>query len=166
MSEIGPSDRPDLSQPPGGFTPAQPPAGHPSAAQSATGQSSAGPSAPPPQSPPAAAASSFDFNQPTIISLLYISAFVLGITGIVGVVLAYVWRDQPKADWEVSHYRYHIRTFWLWLIGCVVGLILTVVLVGLFVLLAVAVLVVVRSVLSLIKAQAHEPMPDPDTWLA
>lgn len=162
MSEIGPSDRPDLSQPPSGFTPAQPPAGHPSAGQSSTGQS-----APPsPQGTPATVNSGFDFNQPTILSLLYISAFVLGITGLVAVVLAYVWKDQPKAEWEVSHYQYHIRTFWLWLIGCVVGLILTMVVVGLFILLAVAVLVVVRSVLSLIKAQAHEPMPNPDTWLA
>jgi len=113
-----------------------------------------------------AANNGFDFNQPTILSLLYISAFVLGITGLVAVVLAYVWKDQPKAEWEVSHYRYHIRTFWLWLIGGAVGLLLTLVVVGLFILLAVAVLVVVRSVLSLIKAQAHEPMPNPDTWLA
>ena len=32
--------------------------------------------------------------------------------------------------------------------------------------LAASVLVVVRSILSLIKAQAKEPMPNPDTWLA
>lgn len=155
MNEIGPSDRPDLSQPPSDFKPAQP----------STAQPSASPP-PPPQAAPAAVNNGFDFNQPTIISLLYISAFVLGVTGIVAVVLAYVWKDQPKGEWEASHYRYHIRTFWLWLIGCVVGLILTMVLIGLFILLAVGVLVVVRSILSLIKAQNHEPMPNPDTWLA
>lgn len=110
--------------------------------------------------------SGFDFNQPTIVSLLYISSFVLGVTAIVGVVLAYVWKNEPHAEWEDSHYRYLIRTFWLGLIGFVVGLILTIVLIGLFVLLAVAVLVIVRSVLSLINAQKRQPMPNPETWLA
>ena len=47
-----------------------------------------------------------------------------------------------------------------------VGVVLTIVLVGFFILLAVMALVVVRSVLSLINAQKHEPMPNPGTWLA
>lgn len=163
MSEIGPNERPvDLSQAPGA-TPAAPSASAPSPSPS---PSTGAPSPPPSPGSSTASGSGFDFNQPTIVSLLYISAFVLGVTGIVAVVLAYVWKDQPQADWEVSHYRYHIRTFWLWLIGGVVGLILMIVVIGLFVWLAVAVLVVVRSILALIKAQAHEPMPNPDTWLA
>lgn len=46
-------------------------------------------SLPPPSSGPSSqATSSFDFNQPTIISALYLSGFVLGVTWIVGVVLA------------------------------------------------------------------------------
>ena len=32
----------------------------------------------------------FEFNQPTIISLLYLGSFVTGISGLVGVVLAHV----------------------------------------------------------------------------
>lgn len=76
MSEIGPQDRPVDLEPGGG--------GRPDAAP------------PSPPSPPAG--SGFDLNQPTIISLLYLSAFVLGVTAIVGVVLAYVWRDQPQAE--------------------------------------------------------------------
>lgn len=156
MSDIGPQDRPaDLSQ-----TPATPPPAQPQPQQSAP------PPPPPGAAPGTTASSSFDFNQPTILSLLYISSFVLGVTALVAVVLAYVWRDQPQADWEVSHYRYHIRTFWIALIGSVVGIILMIVLIGLFVWLAVAVLVVVRSVLSLINAQKREPMPNPETWLA
>ena len=125
---------------------------------------------PPPQgSAPSgsnATSGSFDFNQPTIISLLYISSFLLGVTALVAVVLAYVWKDQAHAEWEVSHYRYHIRTFWIALIGSVVSIILMIVLIGFLLWLAVAVLVVVRSVLSLINAQKQQPMPNPDTWLA
>ena len=84
----------------------------------------------------------FDLNQPTIISLLYLGGYVTGISAIVGVVLGYVWRSEPKAGWEVSHYAYLIRTFWIGLIGSVVGVVLTVILIGIPILIAVAVLVI------------------------
>lgn len=121
---------------------------------------------PPAAPPPATPSSGFDFNNPTIISLLYLSAFVLGVTGIVGIVLAYVWKGESHAEWEMSHYTYLIRTFWLWLIGMVAGAVLLIVLIGFLVWLATAVLVVVRCVLSLVNAQKREPMPNPETWLA
>jgi len=143
MSDIGPQDRPvDLS----GTTPTP------------------NPSPPPP--PPPSGGSGFDFNQPTIVSLLYLSSFLVGVTALVGVVLAYIWKNQPQAEWEVSHYRYHIRTFWLALIGSIISILLIIVVVGVFLWIAVGVLVVVRSVLSLINAQKREPMPNPETWLA
>ena len=107
----------------------------------------------------------FDLNQPTIISLLYLASFIIGFTGIVGIVLAHVWSSQPKADWERSHYDYHIRTFWFGLIGFVVGFILCFVLIGFLVLPAVAIWMAVRSVLALLAAQKHQPMPNPQTLL-
>lgn len=124
------------------------------------------PSPPPSSQPPAGASSGFGFNRPTIISLLYLSSCVLGITALVGVVLAYVWRGEPHADWEDSHYRYLIRTFWIALIGSAVSLLLLILLIGILLWIAVAVLVVVRCVLSLINAQKQAPMPNPETWLA
>jgi uncharacterized membrane protein len=128
--------------------------------------------APPPPPPGAGSTSgagtsaSFDFNQPTIISLLYLSSFVLGVTAIVGVVLAYVWKAEPKADWEASHYQYLINTFWIGFFGSVVSVLLMIVLIGFLLIVAVAALVVVRCVLSLINAQKREPMPNPGTLLA
>lgn len=118
-----------------------------------------------PQGTPPAATGGFDLNQPTIISLCYLASFITGITGLVGVVLAYVWKGEPKAEWELSHYQYLIRTFWIGLIGSVVGFVLLIVLIGMLVLLATAALVGVRSVLSLINAQKRAPMPNPDSWL-
>jgi len=153
MNEIGPQDRPDLSQAPGSVSAAPP-------AQSQT------PPPPPQPGTQTGPTGGFDFHQPTIVALLYLSSFALGVTAIVGVVLAYVWKDQPHADWEVSHYRYLIRTFWIALIGSAISMLLLIILVGFLLWIAVAVLVVVRSVLSLINAQKHEPMPNPETWLA
>ena len=107
----------------------------------------------------------FEFNHPTVISLLYLASFVTGLTAIVGVVLAYVWRGEARqAPWLESHYAYLIRTFWIGLIGTVAGVILTMILIGIFVLLGTAVLVIVRSVMSLLAAQKREPMPNPGSW--
>jgi len=39
----------------------------------------------------------FEFNHPTIISLLYLASCITGVTAIVGVVLAYVWRGEAGA---------------------------------------------------------------------
>jgi uncharacterized membrane protein len=149
MNEIGPQHRPvDLDQA-GAIPPADP---------------KPAPTSPSANSTPAS--SGFDFNRPTIISQLYISSTVLGITGLVGIVLGYVWKGEPHADWEDSHYQYLINTFWIGLVGTVVGFLLLIVLIGFVILLAVFVLVIVRCVLSLINAQKQLPMPNPGTLLA
>lgn len=110
----------------------------------------------------------FDLNKPTIVALCYLAGFVLGFTGLVGVILAFVWKGEvaaePSRSWEASHYTYLINTFWIGLIGSVVGFLLMIVLIGFLILIAAAVLVVLRSVLSLINAQKQLPMPEPDTW--
>jgi len=107
----------------------------------------------------------FDLNQPTIIALLYLASFITGVTGIVGVVLAHVWSNEPKAEWERSHYAYHIRTFWFGMLGMVIGFVLLIVLIGGLIMLAVGVWMAVRSVMSLINAQKQQPMPNPHTLL-
>ena len=122
------------------------------------------PVTPPPATPPATAPS-FDFNRPTIISLLYLASCVLGVTGLIGLVLGYVWKGEPHEAWEDSHYTYLIRTFWIGLLGIAVSVILTIVLIGIFTGIAVGIWILVRSIMSLLKAQKREPMPDPQTWL-
>lgn len=112
---------------------------------------------------PPAQPAGFDFNRPTIISLLYLASFISGVTGIVGVVLAHIWRGDSPAGWEQSHFTYLIRTFWFGLIGMIIGIVLSIVLIGIPIIIAVSVWVIIRSVVSLLKAQKHEPMPDPET---
>ena len=109
--------------------------------------------------------SGFEFNRPTVIALLYLASFVVGITGIVGVVLAYVWRGEAHEAWEETHYTYLIRTFWIALAAAVVGVLLMIVGVGFLILIALSVWTVARSVLSLINAQKRAPMPNPESLL-
>lgn len=109
---------------------------------------------------------SFDVNQPTIISLCYLGGWVTGgLSGIVGLVLAMIWQKENKDAWADSHFTYHARTFWFALAAGVVGFILTFFVIGIFLLMAVPVYVTVRAIMSMLKAQKHEPMPDPQTLL-
>lgn len=113
---------------------------------------------------PATSNSSFELNNPTVICLLYFASFLTGVTAIIGVVLAFVWRGEPKADWELSHYQYLINTFWIGLVGGILGFVLMIVLIGFLILPAVSIWVIVRTVMSLLRAQKREPMPDPNSW--
>lgn len=103
--------------------------------------------------------SGFDMNRPTIVSLLFLSSYLLGITAIIGVVLAYVWHEP----WEATHYQYLITTFWVGLGGMILSVILMIVLVGFLLLFAVGAWVLVRVILSVIAAQKRQPMPNPGT---
>lgn len=105
----------------------------------------------------------FDLNRPTIISLLYLGSFVTGVTAIVGIVLAHVWKGEAHDAWMSSHYTYLIRTFWIGLAASIAAVVLSVVLIGFLLMPVIAIWVVVRSVMSLLKAQRREPMPDPET---
>lgn len=107
----------------------------------------------------------FEFNRPTVISLLYLGSFVTGISGLVGIVLAHVWKGENTVNWASSHFDYLIRTFWVGLAAGVVAMLLTFVLIGALLFPLIAIWVAVRSVMSLIKAQREEPMPDPNTLL-
>lgn len=105
-------------------------------------------------------------NRPTIVALLYLASCIVGVTGIIGVVLAYVWRGEAQGSWEESHLTYLINTFWIGFIGSIISFFLLFVLIGILTWIAVGVLVVVRSVLSLVGAQRQMPMPNPGslTW--
>lgn len=109
--------------------------------------------------------SGFDFNQPTIINLLYLGSFVTGFSGLVGIVLAHVWQGDNQEEWAKSHFTYMIRTFWIGFIASIVASLLMIVLIGFLLLPIIAIWFGVRSVMSLVKAQKQEPMPDPETLL-
>lgn len=116
-----------------------------------------------------AQSANFDMNRPTIISLLYLASFLLGITAIIGVILAFVWKSEGPAGWEDSHYRYHVRTFWIGLIYSILAGIasaLTLGFLGWLFFGLVAIWFAVRGVKSLLAAQRREPLANIDSWLA
>lgn len=116
----------------------------------------AGPSAP----QPAAATE----GTARVIYILYLVSLAVGLTALVGVVMAYVNRASAPAGLD-THYRYLVRTFWIGLLYSVVGFILAFVLVGFAVLLFTAIWLIVRCVKGLSWLGAKQPVPNPGTWL-
>src|SRR3546814_5197229 len=84
-------------------------------------------------------------------------------TALIGLVLAYVWKNEPHEPWEPSHYSFHIRSFWYGLLGAIICGILTLILIGLLGYVLLAIWLVVRTVLALLKAQRKEAIPNPET---
>jgi uncharacterized membrane protein len=118
------------------------------------------PPAAPPVPPPAPGSGE---NAAKIVYILYLTALLLGVTAVVGVVMAYVYQgDAP--DWLKTHYRFQIRTFWLGLLFGLVGLLLCLILVGYLVLVFLLVWLVVRCVKGLKFVSRREPYPDPVGW--
>lgn len=99
-----------------------------------------------------------------VIYILYLASFVIGITGIVGIVLAYLNRGKSEA-WLESHYTWAIRTFWIGLLGSFISFVLFFVVIGMFTIILVAIWIIVRTVIGLQKLGRNEPIADPQSWL-
>lgn len=103
-------------------------------------------------------------TQIKIIYVLYLAGFVVGITPLVGLVMAYMGRGEAPA-WLESHYTYAIRTFWIGLLYAVVASLLTVVLIGFLLYVVVAVWFIVRCVKGLMRVDKEQPIEEPATWV-
>lgn len=104
-------------------------------------------------------------SKSTIVAGLYLASFVFGITGLVGLIMAYVWRDEVRGTWEESHMTYLIRTFWIGLVLTIISFPLMFLLVGFLLLPAAMVQLIIRCIFSLMRGQKQEAMPDPTNLL-
>ena len=52
--------------------------------------------------------------RPIIVAILYLANLFTGFSVLIGLILAYVWRnDRDVTEWEETHFTYLIRTFWI-----------------------------------------------------
>ncbi|WP_306141084.1 DUF4870 domain-containing protein [Roseibium sp. MMSF_3412] len=100
----------------------------------------------------------------TLIYILYLVSIIVGITSIVGVILAYLNKGKA-AEWVDTHYTYQIRTFWIGFLFSIIGVVLMFVFIGIFVLLATLVWAIIRCIKGLQLAGRGEPIPNPQTWM-
>ncbi|NYS76854.1 MULTISPECIES: DUF4870 domain-containing protein [Halomonadaceae] len=105
-----------------------------------------------------------DTTMAVVIYALYLASFILGFTSIIGVVIAYVYKDKGPV-WLDEHYRYQIRTFWIGLVYGIVFSILTLILIGFPLLLALAVWLIIRCVKGFKGLQEKRAPSNVDSWL-
>lgn len=99
-----------------------------------------------------------------IVYILYLASLVFGITGLIGLVMAYIYRgDAP--EWLKSHYQWQIRTFWIGLLYTVIGAITAFLLVGYLILLCNLIWFIIRCIKGFSALEKQQPLVKPTSWL-
>ena len=125
------------------------------------------------------AVASEDKTLPIVTYALFLLSFVTGgVTGLVGLILAYA--NRPTASPAVaSHYTFLIRTFWIGLVAIIAGVSLVVwgaifsfiligipfLILGKLMLALLGVWFAIRCVVGLVKLSQDEAYPRPQAWL-
>ncbi|MGA4493503.1 DUF4870 family protein [Vreelandella venusta] len=104
-----------------------------------------------------------DTTMAMVIYALYLASFLVGVTSLVGIVIAYVYRGKGP-EWLDEHYRYQIRTFWIGLLYGSIATLLTFILIGIPMLLALAVWFIVRCVKGFKGLQEKRAPTNVDSW--
>ena len=104
-----------------------------------------------------------DISKVVVVYVLFLAGFVTGITALIALILAYVFKDEASQV-EISHYNNIINVFWKGLVYSIVCALLLVVVIGAFLYIALAVWVIVRCAKGLNFYSKGKPYPDPGSW--
>ena len=99
-----------------------------------------------------------------LIYILYLVSLAIGVTILIGLVMAYLNRREAIGTWAESHYTYQIRTFWIGLLYSLISVVLMLVGIGFLLIAAVAIWGLVRCIRGLQWASAGQPVQQPETW--
>ena len=99
-----------------------------------------------------------------LVYILYLVSLLIGITAIVGLIIAYVNRDDAPG-WLQSHYQFQIRTFWIGGLYMLIGIMLLQFLIGLLILLFFIFWLIVRCAKGIKYLDKEEAYPEPVSWV-
>ena len=105
-----------------------------------------------------------DASTAKLIYILYLVGIVVGITSLVGVIMAYVKKSEAPA-WVQSHYRFQIRTFWMGMLYSIIGMITLPIMIGALILLFVLIWLIMRCIKGMGHAERGEPVQNVETWM-
>lgn len=91
------------------------------------------------------------------IYVLYLLALPLGITAIIGVIMAYAGRGDARGTAFESHYENAITTFWIFFVAMLVVVPLCFILVGVPLLIALYIWMIFRTVKGLVRVVDSRP---------
>ena len=93
-----------------------------------------------------------------VVYALQALSFLWGVTGIIGIVINYVKRDDVKGTLYESHFDWQIRTFWWWLLWSVIGVATVWLLIGFAILFAAWIWAIYRVVKGWLKLNEGKPV--------
>lgn len=100
---------------------------------------------------------------PMLVYILYLAGLVFPITGLVGLIIAYIYRSEAP-HWLASHYQLQIRTFWIGLLFIMISIPLSLIVIGYFVALLWVVWLIVRCIKGLRYLNREQAYPNPTGW--
>ncbi|MEZ5918101.1 MAG: DUF4870 domain-containing protein [Parvularculaceae bacterium] len=98
-----------------------------------------------------------------LIYILYLVGLAAGITAVVGLVMAYMAKDKGP-EWLQSHYRNQINLFWKMIVYFIIGVVLTVIMIGFLVMLAATIWYIVRVIQGMQALNRNEAIANPSSW--
>lgn len=108
---------------------------------------------PPPAAPVAAAPIDDTRTLVIVVYGLYLAALLcVGLSGIAGVILAYVKRDDTRGTIWHSHFENAIQTFWAWFGLSVIGVLTLWLFIGFFILIGAYIYFAYRTIKGLVRA--------------
>jgi uncharacterized membrane protein len=117
-----------------------------------------------------------DPNRPPVVSdqqlglivyLLYLLAYIFGITALIGVIIAHGRLRDSTNPLLLSHYHFQIRTFWIGLLYLVVGALLAYAfpVIGVVVLIWWVIWSLIRNVNGALALNENKPIEEPTSWM-
>jgi uncharacterized membrane protein len=93
------------------------------------------------------------------------ASLLTGLSAIAGLVLAYVKRGDVAQTWQASHYRWLIRTLWIWLLFMAIGGLTSPLRLGWLIILAISLWLIWRIAKGWLLVGQLRALPDPTTWI-
>jgi len=98
-----------------------------------------------------------------VIYILLIVGTIVGFTGIIGLIMAYVFKDESN-DWIQTHYQFQIRTYWIGLFYTAAGILTLNIGLGYPILLFTFIWVVVRCAKGLKQLENNQAVRNLESW--
>lgn len=99
-----------------------------------------------------------------VIYILLIVSTIIGFSGIVAVIMAYV-NQEDSPDWLQTHHRFQIRTFWIGLLYACVGIFTFGIGIGYFIILFTVVWIIVRCIKGLKQLEKNQSVKNLESWM-
>lgn len=98
-----------------------------------------------------------------VIYILLIVGTIVGFTGIIGLIMAYVFKDD-SIDWLQTHYRFQIRTYWIGLLYFALGVFTLTTGIGYLILLFTFIWMIIRCAKGLKQLEDNQPVKNLESW--